>query len=96
MEAKIGKTRPEQAVEPTDYQNSNYAMPEDMSAVLQKLIADRLMKVHREVRRLEADAAVEGGVGMSWQDMPPAAREIDARSAQDGADEDLGAVVPED
>lgn len=96
MEAKTGKNRSEKAVTVTDYQNSNYAMPEDMSAALQKLIVDRLMKVNREARRPEADAAMEGGVEVGWQDRLPAAREIDDRSAQNIADEDLGVVVTED
>ena len=86
MEARTGKDRSEKAAKMTDYQNSNYAMPEDMSTALQKLIADRLMQAHREVRRLEADAALGDSVEVGWQDGLPAAREIDARSAQDGAE----------
>ena len=71
-------------------------MPEDMSAAFHKLISDRLTKVGREVRRLEAETGEEVGAEVGWQEMPAAAREFHAGSVQDVADEDLGVVVTDD
>ncbi len=71
-----------------------------MSAALQKLIADRLMKVSHKAQRLGADTGEEVGVDVSWERMPGAAKEFHARSAQSATDqedaEDRDAVVPDD
>lgn len=93
MSTETGKNRPEQAGKNTDHSNSSYAMPEELSDALQKLIIDQLMKVQREVRSLDLDPDDGTGSAVGWEDMPPAAREFHARSEQDVADEDLGAVV---
>ena len=74
-------------------------MPADMRAALQKLIADRLLKVSREAQRLGADTGEEVGVDVGWERMPGAAKEFHARSAPSATDqedaEDRGAVVPD-
>lgn len=93
MSTETGKNRPEQAGKNTERSNSSYAMPGELDDALQKLIMDRLMKVQREVRSLDLDPDDGTGSAVGWEDMPPAAREFHARSAQDVADEDLGAVV---
>ena len=76
-------------------------MPEDMSAALHKLIADRLLKMTGEIRRLgAADTGEEVGVDVGWESMPAAAREFHARSAESISDEDdvedRDAVVSDD
>ena len=96
MARETGKDRPEKAGKDAEGTNSNYAMPENMSAALQKLIVGRLMKVSREVRRLETATEKGLGAAVGWEDMPAAAREFHARSAQDNADEDLGVAVTDD
>ena len=100
MTPEKGKSLPQKAGHDTERQDSSYAMPEDMSAALHKLIADRLLKLSGEVRRLGADTGEEVGVDVDWESMPAAAREFHARSAKSITDqddvEDRDAVVSDD
>ena len=100
MSTEIGKNVPPSAEGNPEKPSSSYAIPPEMSAAFQKLIADRLMKVSREVQRLGADTGEEVGVDASWECMPGAAKEFHARSAQSATDqedaEDRDAVVPGD
>ena len=80
MSTEKGNGLPQKADHGTERQDSSYAIPEDMSVALHKLIADRLMKVNREVRELGVETGEEVGVDVGWESMPSAARDFHARS----------------
>ena len=100
MSTEIGKNLPSPEEGNPKNTTSSYAIPPEMSAALQKLIADRLMKVTREAQRLGADTGEEVGVDVGWERMPGAAKEFHARSAHSATDQedakDRDAVVSDD
>ena len=100
MTPEMDKSLPKKAGHDTERPDSNYAMPEEMSAAFHKLIADRLLKLTAEVRRLGLDTGEEAEVDVGWESMPSAAREFHARSAENiaGQDEveDRDSVVSDD